>query len=277
MTDRPNPLKAVRESVESRPCRALTLVELLVVVVVLGVLLAMLLPNSLVRRPRSAPRIHCLNNLKQVSLSFQIFALDNEGRFPVEVSTAAGGAKEHLESAADGRGIPSHLFWAFVSLSNELSTPRVLVCPADRQRQLMTNFTALAFTTPLAQGGQNAAVSYFVNLAADESRPAGILVGDRHFSTVSKGRSSDHDAFFGIEHRIRPGDVKPGGGYAKLDFHPTLHSDSRTRARRGNLGMVDGSVQRVEAPRDMVRVRERIGTSTNDHRLLFPFVPGKND
>ena len=274
MTDRPNPLKAVRESVDSRPCRALTLVELLVVVVVLGVLLAMLLPG-LARRNQRSSQIHCAGRLKQIGLSFRFFSLDNNDRFPPGVGTNEGGVKEWVNSGPGGTGDPTRTYWVFACMSNELATPKILVCPEDKDRQVISNFHALAYTTPLLRGGQNAALSYFVNLDADETRPTEILVGDRNISTVTNARHArDYDAFFGVEHRIRPRDAEPGGGYANLDFHPTLHYyDRNTKTRQGNLAMADGSVQQASG----ARARGLILASTNDLRLLFPFVPGKNE
>lgn len=70
--------------------RALTLVEVLVIIVVLFVLVGMLLP--VVNRPPGvkATRIKCVNNLKNVGLAFRIFATDNNDRFPMQLGIAGG-------------------------------------------------------------------------------------------------------------------------------------------------------------------------------------------
>ncbi|MCB1126582.1 MAG: type II secretion system protein, partial [Verrucomicrobiae bacterium] len=67
-------------------CRGITLVEALVVMVVIGALLAMLIPAL---RPARAirSRISCINQIKQIGVAFRLFALDHQDRFPQQLST----------------------------------------------------------------------------------------------------------------------------------------------------------------------------------------------
>jgi competence protein ComGC len=252
---------------------ALTMVELVIVVAVLAVLALMILPPRLT--PRQRPhRIHCLNDLKMVGLSFRIFATDHEDRFPPAVSTNEGGAKELVNVDPGGAADPTRTFWLFATLSNELATPKTVICPTDRARTAISNFHGMAYATPLSQGGQNASVSYFVNLDASEFTPQAILSGDRNLSTVTNAkRATDYDAFFSVERRIGPEDVKPGGAYAGLEHHPSLHFDRKQGVRQGNLLLADGSVR----PANGLKVRQQILASTNVHRLVFPYVAGRNE
>jgi prepilin-type N-terminal cleavage/methylation domain-containing protein len=58
--------------------QAMTLVEVLVVIAMLAILAAMLLPAN-TGGPRKARRINCVNNLKQISIAYYVWASDNNG------------------------------------------------------------------------------------------------------------------------------------------------------------------------------------------------------
>src|SRR5882672_11239589 len=70
---------------------------------------------------RKAQHISCVNNLKQIGLGFRIWAGDNGGKFPFQISTNAGGTLELCSRDANGfdRNSVAH----FLVASNELSTP----------------------------------------------------------------------------------------------------------------------------------------------------------
>jgi hypothetical protein len=90
---------------------------------------------------KRAVQITCVNNLKQVGLAFRQWALDNADQFPFNVSTNAGGTRELCDRGTDGfeRNAACHL----LVMSNELNTPKILVCPKDKRRQPGVSFTGL--------------------------------------------------------------------------------------------------------------------------------------
>ena len=94
-------------------------IEMLVVLAILLAAAVVLL--SILGRPHTHSRISCITDLKQIGLSFKTWSLDNNDRFPMQVSITNGGTKELVNTGA--------VYVHFLVMSNELSTPKLLVCP----------------------------------------------------------------------------------------------------------------------------------------------------
>lgn len=207
-----------------------TFIELIAVIVIgmFLVLVFMLLPALRPPQGRSA-RIGCVNNLKQVGLGFRQWSLDNNDKFPMQVSVVNGGTMELLSKGA--------VYPHFQVMSNELNTPRVLICPCDNKRNYATNFTT---------GFADTNVSYFIGADADQTNALLFLTGDD--SLLAAGKP-----------------FKPG--LAVVSTNTVLWWTKTRHEKHGNVALADGSVQTYSNS----RLREALvaaGQATN--RFLFP-------
>ena len=75
-----------------------------------------------------------------IGLSFRTWAIDHNDQFPFNVSTNLGGTLELCAPGPDG--FDKNAAMHFLVMSNELSAPSILVCPADT-RQAATDWAHL--------------------------------------------------------------------------------------------------------------------------------------
>lgn len=144
---------------------ALSVMEVLVVLAVLAILATIALAIWQAPRPHNwRDRFLCDMNLKQVGLAYRIWEGDNNDKYPMQVSMTNGGSME-MVAAGDVAA-------TFQVMSNELSTPKIVVCPQDLSRDYATNFTT---------DFNNSRISYFVASEAEEKYPQRLLAGDGNF------------------------------------------------------------------------------------------------
>jgi hypothetical protein len=207
----------------------LTLIEVLMVIAALILLAAALLSQMMYKAP--VMRISCVNNVKQIGLACRVWEGDNNDKYPPQVSATNGGSMEYIT----GPNVWHH----FQVMSNELSTPKVVFCPAesDRNRFLATNFVSFC----------NSNVSFFFGVDAIETIPGAFLVGDRNLTNGMPLKN------------------------AVMEL-TTNQSPRWTRALHqtyGNIGLADGSVQQVYNT-NLQALIEHSGVATN--RLQMPIL-----
>ena len=187
----------------------------------LAILLFLLIPPWLAAR-RMAQGIVCINDLKNIGLAFRIFATDHDSHWPMDVPVHKGGSLDPSRN-------PDLLWRHYLVLSNELKSPKWLVCPRDTDRRPAEIFGQDPLQRNSAVFAGNQHVSYFIGLQADESAiatdfgPAAILGGDRNL--------------------MADGQVAPPGRFTISGGHTLGFTAKRLHRGYGHLLLADGAVQ----------------------------------
>lgn len=183
--------------------------EVLIVVALLGFLAVMFLPKARVKN--RGQRIICVSNLKQIGLSFRIYAGDHFDRYPMNIST---NDKPIVNEATS-------VYQYLKLVENELDTPIIVICPSDMKRNAAKDFTNFS----------NENISYFIGLDGDENRPQSIISGDRNITNGFVPRNGileltkKQTVKFTDEIHLKQGDIALGDGSVQQVSSARLRSE----------------------------------------------------
>jgi hypothetical protein len=159
-----------------------------------------------------------------------MFANDHFNELPWQAPAAKGGA---LEPAAGGNVVS-----IFQVLTNELVTPKVLICPADQRRSRVNTFTQLA----------KSHISYFVALEARQENYNDVMTGDRN---ITGGPIANEIMSLPITNNA-------------AGWDRNLHKF------QGNIGLADGSVQQVTPTLLNTQLQKMVTKGMDTVHLLNP-------
>jgi len=258
--------------------RAFTFIELLTILAIVMLLAALLLP-SLQRAKARAQIKQCVSHLKQIGLAFKTWSLDSSDHYPLQVDYGTNGPPNQAQLM---QTIPMavYTYQVFGVMSNELSTPRVLVCPSDDSPWHTNFFMVRDGTSNQPYAGQttlcNLNISYFAGRDAVENNPQMLLAGDRNLYGGGSIPNSRYDPAanggFGNSPIHARTNFSPGFACAlgtncrSTDASPCW--TDKIHRKQGNVALADGSVQQLSNSR--LRAQLAHSDDANSNVLLFP-------
>ncbi len=204
------------------------LLTILGVLVVLGVLANP--PITPLNSRTRANSLVCQANLAKVGRAFQLWAADHGDWNPSMLSSNLGGLY--------GVYLAHNAWYQYAWISNELATPKVLVCPADtntvRRAQDFSYSSDGGFLNPAYR---NNALSYMLGLHTGFYMPGALLSADRNIEPVVNVGGCSYSGL---------------GAVQALQGAPPLTADTslwgkEIHSNRGNILFNDGSVQETSS------------------------------
>lgn len=157
---------------------AFTLLETIIATLIIGILVALLLPAIMKAKARGL-QTFCSNNLRGVGLGLISYAESHDGSFPQQIPFTQGGSSPIPTSAILPGGLIANDVRPFIIASNSLGSSKILTCPTDREKRAPASFSQVRGTN----------VSYFTSVRPRRANLNTLLSGDNHITFLQSGGS----------------------------------------------------------------------------------------
>lgn len=191
--------------VGKRSQNAFSLIELLTVISIIAVLVSLLAVAVSSTKAKSR-QTTCLNNLHQIGLGFTGFALNQDGKYPMDVPIHLGGSMEFNRSHLITNTSLSTDYHHFAALSNEVPNVKIMTCPSDRQRSPAESYWSFDHENS----------SYWVNTRATPHSTASLLAGDWNLHPTGVRTNNIEVLDFGREVHRQKGSVLFADGRVEI-------------------------------------------------------------
>ena len=236
----------------------LTLVELLVVITIVGLLLALLLPAVQSAR-RSAQRVQCFNNLRQIGIGLHLYHQSREEFPPGGIEWRAGGDKTKRQLAWSAFLLPyveEQSLYDYLDLNTPFDSPEnaqaaatilpIYLCPSSRRGAQLTDGRG-----PCDYGG-----IYGERITSPNDPPKGAMLYDVALRINDIRDGTSHTLIISEDSTFSDGQWINGRNlfdqaYA-INAAPSCENDIRSGHSGGANGLLcDGSVRFLQETMDL--------------------------
>jgi len=232
---------------------AFTRVDLAMALVALGLVSGIAWPVLAGNRQRSE-QVNCLSNLRQIGRAVHLWGNDHADQTPWFTPVTEGGTRGSTNP------LRNNAYLQMGSLSNELVTPKMLICPSDlgvgAPRKMASNFSASdpngGFFT---LGYGNASLSYLIGLHSYSWLPRSVLSGDRNIRWDGVNVSCT----LGI-----------GAATFANDFPVDVYWTNAIHGETGNILFADGTVEQLSTAGLQRAIGSPYQDDNGNHHFLDP-------